>query len=325
MARTNNLTNFLTDVASAIKTKKGSNTSIPAANFDTEIINLPSQGTYQQKSITIEQNGNYNLLPDTGYDAMDSVSISANVSGIDTSDATATADDIINYKTAYVNGQKLTGTIMPTYERTTNSIDLSIVNNTGLNVFDLRADIGYALCGAVGGTSVNICRITENNEINLDEGNVLTYTISELNVTNHDSATLYDIRFAEDVVDENYINVYIVTGFKTNPYGFDYKPYLKLGSFTFNYKTFTFDIQGLYWSYTRQEYASQDANTSFKSFINPIGSDKLLLVPRQRCYNSLYTPFYNMYIFQVTNSALTTLSTSLGLGVNTRNKQFIWY
>ena len=45
MARTNNLTDFLTDVATAIKTKKGSETAIPASNFDTEIANLPSQGT----------------------------------------------------------------------------------------------------------------------------------------------------------------------------------------------------------------------------------------------------------------------------------------
>ena len=41
MARTDTLTNFLTDVAAAIKTKKGDETAIPAANFDTEITNLP--------------------------------------------------------------------------------------------------------------------------------------------------------------------------------------------------------------------------------------------------------------------------------------------
>ena len=40
MARVNNLSNFLTDVASAIKTKKGTIDKIPAANFDTEIASI---------------------------------------------------------------------------------------------------------------------------------------------------------------------------------------------------------------------------------------------------------------------------------------------
>lgn len=44
MARTDNLNNYLTDVATAIKTKKGDSTPINAANFDTEIANLPSGG-----------------------------------------------------------------------------------------------------------------------------------------------------------------------------------------------------------------------------------------------------------------------------------------
>ena len=42
MARIDTLINFLTDVAAAIKAKKGDSTPIPAANFDTEITNLPS-------------------------------------------------------------------------------------------------------------------------------------------------------------------------------------------------------------------------------------------------------------------------------------------
>lgn len=42
MARIDTLTNFLTDVAAAIKAKKGDSTPIPAADFDTEITNLPS-------------------------------------------------------------------------------------------------------------------------------------------------------------------------------------------------------------------------------------------------------------------------------------------
>lgn len=40
MARTNNLTNFLTDVATAIKTKTGDSTAIPASQFDTKIANI---------------------------------------------------------------------------------------------------------------------------------------------------------------------------------------------------------------------------------------------------------------------------------------------
>lgn len=44
MARTDSLTNFLTDVSTAIKTKKGDDTPIKASDFDTEIANLPSGG-----------------------------------------------------------------------------------------------------------------------------------------------------------------------------------------------------------------------------------------------------------------------------------------
>ena len=79
MARTNNLTNFLTDVAGAIKTKKGVNTDIPAANFDTEIMNLPSQGVYQNKQMNITATGNYEITPDTGYDAMERLRLSVNI------------------------------------------------------------------------------------------------------------------------------------------------------------------------------------------------------------------------------------------------------
>lgn len=52
MARTDTLTNYLTDVATAIKTKKGDNTPIQASNFDTEIANLPSGGgTIEEKDV----------------------------------------------------------------------------------------------------------------------------------------------------------------------------------------------------------------------------------------------------------------------------------
>ena len=149
MARTNNLTNFLNDVATAIKTKLGDNTPIPASQFDTKIGQIETGGTYQSKTVNVVTNGSQTITPDTGYDALSSVLINVqvpipslqtknyeftqnthivlspeqgydgfssidltiNVPTIDTSDATATVNDIVENKTAYVNGQKITGTI----------------------------------------------------------------------------------------------------------------------------------------------------------------------------------------------------------------------
>ena len=82
MARTNNLTNFLTDVSNAIKQKTGDNTPIPASDFDTEILSIETGGNYQSKTLNVTQNGNYNLLPDQEFDALSNVNISVSVSPV---------------------------------------------------------------------------------------------------------------------------------------------------------------------------------------------------------------------------------------------------
>ena len=156
MARINNLIDFLTDIANAIKNKKGDTTDIPASEFDTEIINLPSQGIYQNKQVNISTNGNYIISPDNGYDAIKQLIVMAEVPvGTDTSDATATADDIAYGKTAYINGEKITGNVdvavasgatrydyVSRYEVFIRSNEIAIGHNTSYNKL-LRADSTY--------------------------------------------------------------------------------------------------------------------------------------------------------------------------------------
>lgn len=82
---------------------------------------------------------NTNLKPENLKEGVTCLGIEGTMnSGIDTSDANATANDIAINKTAYVNGQKITG-ILPLFPntRTFTVSNAGVTNNTEDNTLDL--------------------------------------------------------------------------------------------------------------------------------------------------------------------------------------------
>ena len=66
---------------------------------------------------TILADKNANLLPQNLKEGVTCLGVTGTMnSGIDTSDATATINDIAQDKTAYVNGEKITGTLKKLFE-----------------------------------------------------------------------------------------------------------------------------------------------------------------------------------------------------------------
>ena len=130
MADTSNLSNYLKDVADAIRAKKETTEQIPAANFDTEILSIET--------------------------------------GVDTSDATATVNDIIQGKTAYSSNGKISGAIGTIYssELSDTYITRNMIDDRPLGGYFITISPDGNYLFFVNGTKLFIYKYSEEAYIN---------------------------------------------------------------------------------------------------------------------------------------------------------------
>ena len=131
------------------KTTKEATTYTPGTTNQTI-----ASGTYCSGSQTIK--GDENLVAANIAEGVSIFGVTGtHTGGIDTSDATATADDIVTGETAYINGVKVTGT--NPYEK---AVTTTEVNTQATKLAELKTILQGKAAGGSGGTTVETGTLT---------------------------------------------------------------------------------------------------------------------------------------------------------------------
>lgn len=188
MAKNNNLTDFLTDLADGIRAKKGTTGTINPQNFRSEIASIETAKPEQTKTVTITENGTITITPDSGK-VLTAVTVTTNVQAekptlnapaIALSGSTITITDNLNgnFVTSYTlyNGSTVITTTtsktidLSTYVTTAGTYTLTVkAKGTNFNESASSNNVTYTLksqttpvISLVSGTTIQIDTIDNN-------------------------------------------------------------------------------------------------------------------------------------------------------------------
>ena len=182
MARTDNFTNFATDVANSIREKTGETGLIPASEFDMKIKSIQTgvdPSGLQDKVVEIKENGTYNITADEGYSALNRIEAVVNVP------SEFTPDTLLYTELEYLETQKTLNDTGNTDQYLLTDYKL---NNNSRIVLKFSRDVstfGGSMFGVFNETVPTImfayhCNGTHRNRFEMYWGNPLeTYLVGD--------------------------------------------------------------------------------------------------------------------------------------------------